>query len=90
MLSGKFAVVKSRSNSNPTFPVVPRVPGVALTLNPRLIALGLRPRHSPLVVGYRRGGYNKKPIHNPLNKNHFKQNRAGRLVASGTWREVER
>ena len=63
MLSGKFAVVKSRSNSNPTFPVVPRVPRVALTLNPRLIALGLRPRHSPLVVGYRRGGYNKKPIH---------------------------
>ena len=43
MLSGKFAVVKSRSNSNPTFPVVPRVPGVALTLNPRLRALGLKP-----------------------------------------------
>ena len=43
MLSGKFAVVKSRSNSNPTFPVVPRVPGVALTLNPRLRALGLSP-----------------------------------------------
>ena len=43
MLSGKFAVVKSRSNSNPTFPVVPRVPRVALTLNPRLRALGLSP-----------------------------------------------
>ena len=43
MLSWKFAVVKSRSNSNPTFPVVPRVPRVALTLNPRLRALGLSP-----------------------------------------------
>ena len=31
-----------------------------------------------------------KPMRNPLNTNHFKQNRAGRLVASGTWREVER
>ena len=31
------------------------VPGVALTLNPRLRALGLRPRHSTFQVGYRRG-----------------------------------
>ena len=27
-------------------------PGVALTLNPRLRALGLRPRHSTFQVGY--------------------------------------
>ena len=30
-------------------------PGVALTLNPRLRALGLRPRHSTFQVGYLRG-----------------------------------
>ena len=28
------------------------IPGVALTLNPRLRALGLRPRHSTFQVGY--------------------------------------
>ena len=28
------------------------IPGVALTLNPRLRALGLRPRHSTLQVGW--------------------------------------
>ena len=28
------------------------IPGVALTLNPRLQALGLRPRHSTFQVGY--------------------------------------
>ena len=30
------------------------IPGVALTLNPRLRALGLRPRHSTFQVGYPR------------------------------------
>ena len=30
------------------------IPGVALTLNPRLRALGLRPRHSTFQVGYHR------------------------------------
>ena len=30
------------------------IPGVALTLNPRLRALGLRPRYSTLQVGYLR------------------------------------
>ena len=31
------------------------IPGVTLTLHPRLRALGLRPRHSTFQVGYLRG-----------------------------------
>ena len=34
------------------FFLVAGIPGVALTLNPRLRALGLRPRHSTFQVGY--------------------------------------
>ena len=37
-------------------------PGVALTLNPRLRALGLRPRHSTFQVGYHRRRGNRRPV----------------------------
>ena len=37
------------------------IPGVALTLNPRLRALGLRPRHSAFQVGYLRRRGSRRP-----------------------------
>ena len=38
------------------------IPGVALTLNLRLRALGLRPRHSTFQVGYLRRRDNRRPV----------------------------
>ena len=43
------------------FLLVAGIPGVALTLNPRLRALGLRPRHSTFQVGYLRCRDNRRP-----------------------------
>ena len=43
-----------RQHSRPpdTFLLMTGIPGVTLTLHPRLRALGLRPRHSTFQVGY--------------------------------------
>ena len=40
------------SRLSDAFLLLADIPGVALTLNPRLRALGLRPRHSTFQVGY--------------------------------------
>ena len=42
------------SRLSDAFLLMAYIPGVALTLNPRLRALGLRPRHSTFQVGYPR------------------------------------
>ena len=42
------------SRLSDAFLLMAYIPGVALSLNPRLRALGLRPRHSTFQVGYPR------------------------------------